>query len=975
MYRRVLSGLIALWTIVLLAASMPARADEGPNFQILEPRAEQSLQTQFSISVAFQSSDKVPIVRFDAYMGTNWLIGGRIVNPIPAGSFKVDADLSAIKVPPGVNTLFVKLIDSQGRTAQREQKVVVPAKVSPPEHYIPTVRILNPKNGATITANSPETHIHVDATDPSGIKWVFVYINDKLYALQDKAPFDFTWNPFKYKWTPGDYKLRARAVDMFENEGNSETVIVHLVSGSNGLTMLEQTPALPLPAEALPGVFAPSITLPSPGSSIPRYYSNVVSPLTEWLASAADQLMPSTFTPMRAYALPLAQAEALAILPAKALPELQTQELRQPGIRGYQSALPLAGLTTMAPHPLLFDSPLLMSAPLLPFSNNGTSAQPNLLATPGPMAAYPAPQKGSPDNAMELASVPGVIPSSATPLPSMGGTVGRPDLVWQTPGALLPQLPATAAVQSRPDLPATQPLLLAMAVPTAEKLTPGSPDLPRTPRLATTTQPVTTLEPALGGTLTRAALSGQPVVVALAAPQYTQNAGASRPAMTSTPILIALVPAEMVKRAPTAGVAASETVFVPVQSAALPTPDTGQAAARVLTTGTTTEHLPTFLPRPDMDTAHVTAFTTTPEKRTPATTVSDTPVPVKQSAAVVPTTGAVYPRKAVSEGAPISQALQVPGATASTRTPATATAPRILIASLPGKLVPEPRNPADSVPAVNTIDTSVTPTSGTTYPRSTVGEGGSRIAPQNAPTTPAPGREQTTSTPRLMVAGLPGKLAPEMTHPEPVLPVHVVATPAQPAIAVGNTMPRPPATPRSATAPTVLMQMQAPYTVRAGDTLVKIAAANATTPDTLIKLNPNLSASRPLPVNAPIVVPKPDVHIYLDDAPLTGAPVPFISHGNAMLPFRKVVEAKKGTVVWLPKTQEVNAWANHTYMALKIGDRNARINDQTYLLPVAAVVVNSRTMVPVRYLMTALKLEVEYNAASGAYYLVSRLAQ
>jgi LysM repeat protein len=163
--------------------------------------------------------------------------------------------------------------------------------------------------------------------------------------------------------------------------------------------------------------------------------------------------------------------------------------------------------------------------------------------------------------------------------------------------------------------------------------------------------------------------------------------------------------------------------------------------------------------------------------------------------------------------------------------------------------------------------------------------------------------------------------------------------------------------------------------VKNGDTLQKIARAYSTTPDQLRQLNPGISPRRPLTTDARIVVPRPAAHLYLDNAALKGGPQPFIVRGYAMVPFRKIVEGKHGVVIWIPKTREINAWANKTFMGLTIGSRTARINSDTYQLPVAADIRESRTMVPLRYIATAMNLHVEYNAATGTYYLISRANQ
>jgi LysM repeat protein len=182
--------------------------------------------------------------------------------------------------------------------------------------------------------------------------------------------------------------------------------------------------------------------------------------------------------------------------------------------------------------------------------------------------------------------------------------------------------------------------------------------------------------------------------------------------------------------------------------------------------------------------------------------------------------------------------------------------------------------------------------------------------------------------------------------------------------------------PQSATASSLdqedlLIDLHMPHTVQRGETIETIAKAYSVTPEELTKLNPGLSPERPLPENSTVVVPQQAARIYLDSTPLVGGPEPYIVHGHSMVPLRQFIEAKGGIIVWMPKTKEVNAWANNTFMALRIGSQEARINADTVLLPVSAAIREDRTMVPIRYLMTALGLQLQYNPASGTYYLAS----
>jgi len=168
------------------------------------------------------------------------------------------------------------------------------------------------------------------------------------------------------------------------------------------------------------------------------------------------------------------------------------------------------------------------------------------------------------------------------------------------------------------------------------------------------------------------------------------------------------------------------------------------------------------------------------------------------------------------------------------------------------------------------------------------------------------------------------------------------------------------------------IQLQGPYIVKAKDTWFKIARAYATTPDALAKLNPGLSPKHPLVVNTRIEVPHPDTHLYLNNHPLNDTPRPFIVRGCSLVPFRKIIEAEHGMVIWIPKTREVNAWVSKTFMGITIGSKIAHINSNCYMLPVAATLSEARAMVPLRYLAAALDLQIEYNAETGTYFLISR---
>ena len=739
-FARFVTLLVVIGSLCLLA---PALAEDGPNFRILQPAGEQSLPDQFPIAIAFQSPDDTPIVRFDAYVDSTFVLGGRIKNPIPAGSFQVTCDLTTVSITPGAHKLFVKLTDAAGRTTQQIQAVTLGA--SRIEHTAPTVRITAPKEGAGISG--PST-IRIEASDTSGIKWVMLYINGQLRMMMNEAPYIVPWDPIKDKLAAGSYTLRVRAIDNFDNEALSDPVVVRVVRPS-GLTPLETK--VPASTFTALGVFEVSrLYQPSGGPDIPRQaFSNVISPTAAWIAGRALP-SPNAFTAGRQYAMPTAGGSPLALLPPKALPGQGFSVALE------SRALPLAPVLAWAsyrmPHPTAGSRPAAVPSLLMPFEQ--PSPRGDVQAAPVPFTAL-LPDKGLPPISEQSLYV---VPAT-------------PDIA-----------PATNTAPA--------------ALPTADR---------------------------------------------------------------QAPVLVALVPGAMMTLAP------------------------------LRATDVTARPAPVEM--------------TLPQKSTPALPSGDaTPAPaVKTSSPITPSHGAALSR-------PAAEAVRQANVTGAPALPAAGQAARPALASpTPGAPLPTKASPV----LVAAADVPATPQTTTAF-------------------TPNPAARATR--PSMAAAALPS---------QPNLPA-------------------------------AMMEVHAPYAVRTDDSLEKIARAFSTTPDELIKLNPNLSPERPLPVNATLVVPKTEARIYVDDTPLIGAVSPFISNGYTMVPMRNIVEARDGIVIWLPKTREVNAWADNTFMGVKIGDRQARINAESYLLPVAPSLQQDRTMVPLRYLMSALDLHVEYNAASGTYYLVSR---
>ncbi len=901
MYRRILAGFIILSAMVLLCLERTplGATEDGPSFRILQPLPGQTIAEQFPITVAFQSVDDSPIVRVDAYLDSTWCLGGRVRNPIPAGSFQVDCDLGKIKAKPGAHTLYVTLVDGQGRAVKREQQIVLTTGVKAEEHTAPRVRILEPANGAQLTK---AITIRLDATDDTGIEWVCIYINGEIRAMMNEPPYQMVWDPTKEKAINGTCTVRVRALDTFGNEGLSELVTITVANRPNGRTTLEGL--TPPPDETVSGDVFPALSaaMPSGGPRIARSSaSNVVPPLTEWLA-AANSGQPNLQPSATRENLPLfAAGDTLAVLPPKALPELQLGERIHLESTGLAPAPPLAMTASALPRLRLgAPQPTLQAAPLLLPLSSTPSSRKAVEIIPTPFSAVLPPEKGAP-----------------------------PTVRVETIYAMVSNLPSAAS-----------PAAFSTVTPRATVHDTASP----APRVYS--QPIT------GHPAARRKVSVHPVLVAFVpesmlklAPHTASNK--STEAQRGIPeVAITLTPA-----------ATSESWSHPAPASdrmprgASGTLPSSRPPSPTIATGT-----PATAPM-------LICSTDLPNKRQPGASVQPALAPAKFDQAVAPVTPAPgerlrhTPSGSIAATIPPSTSAPAPAAAAPAARTATTGAPRTGAPALPSK----------AAPTIIAMASGTAPVSVHTAAPGlpTLLAGRLRTTPSAVPTRPT----LQTSTPSL-ASGQPAARSAIGDVPR----VTSTGTPAKTAPAFVPAQPRSATSSRTVPRSVPMLEVQAPYTTRPGDTLVKIAKANATTPDTLRKLNPGLSPERPLPPDTRLVVPQSDVHIYVDNHPLSNAPAPFINSGYTMMPFRKIVEAKHGVVIWLPKTHEINAWANETFMGVKIGERLAYINDEPYLLPIPARITDQRAMVPLRYLMAALKMRVEYNSASGTYYLVSQAA-
>lgn len=95
-------------------------------------------------------------------------------------------------------------------------------------------------------------------------------------------------------------------------------------------------------------------------------------------------------------------------------------------------------------------------------------------------------------------------------------------------------------------------------------------------------------------------------------------------------------------------------------------------------------------------------------------------------------------------------------------------------------------------------------------------------------------------------------------------------------------------------------------------------------------------------------------------------------NSRVLVPVRKVFEALGGTVTWNNDEQKVTGQVDDDTIELTIGSQTAYINGEPYTLDVPAQIVNSRTLVPVRFVAESLGKEVAWDQDRYAVNLASK---
>lgn len=119
------------------------------------------------------------------------------------------------------------------------------------------------------------------------------------------------------------------------------------------------------------------------------------------------------------------------------------------------------------------------------------------------------------------------------------------------------------------------------------------------------------------------------------------------------------------------------------------------------------------------------------------------------------------------------------------------------------------------------------------------------------------------------------------------------------------------------------------------------------------------------------VLANSDISIVINGVEQTYDQMPVIVNDRTLVPLRGIFESLGAIVSWDDSTKTIIGVKATKSVVLQIDNQFASINNEATTLDVAPTIVNSRTMVPVRFVSEALGASVEWNGETRTVYITS----
>ncbi len=117
------------------------------------------------------------------------------------------------------------------------------------------------------------------------------------------------------------------------------------------------------------------------------------------------------------------------------------------------------------------------------------------------------------------------------------------------------------------------------------------------------------------------------------------------------------------------------------------------------------------------------------------------------------------------------------------------------------------------------------------------------------------------------------------------------------------------------------------------------------------------------------------VSVFLDKLPVRFPVAPYIDQDTTMVPLRALAEALGVKVDWEPTESRVLCTRQGTSVSIKIGDKTAFVNGRAVGLPKTAKLVESNTVVPLRFFSEAMGFVVGWDGETRTVSVTSPLGK
>lgn len=122
----------------------------------------------------------------------------------------------------------------------------------------------------------------------------------------------------------------------------------------------------------------------------------------------------------------------------------------------------------------------------------------------------------------------------------------------------------------------------------------------------------------------------------------------------------------------------------------------------------------------------------------------------------------------------------------------------------------------------------------------------------------------------------------------------------------------------------------------------------------------------------PVIPNLGKINVIIDGEWLCFEQPPTIENGNTLVPMRAIFEKLGAEVKWHQETRSITATKGQTKISLTLNNRTATINGKSTTLTTPAKLINSHTMVPLRFVSEALGAEVEWSQQNRTVFITTK---